>query len=208
MVILQRLGDRARAFCDARPEIFGGPETVIGPRIDGIVNDDYDYPTSSSEDIESATPPLTVPPPALSIRTNCSCQSGKHSTGTIRNGSSSSVDEEGPGLSLGNVTLLMTGELIGLATHSFPQVFEVLGVATGLAALACVVAVYWYTSMVCWRVCLRHPEARCVSDVGRIVFGPGAWARTGQWFTAGVWAVGVIVSCQLIPTPRSSFALC
>ncbi|KAF4121884.1 Amino acid transporter [Geosmithia morbida] len=97
-----------------------------------------------------------------------------------------------PSLSLKNMTFLMSGELIGLALHSFPQVFEVLGVATGMATLFTIAAMYWYTSMVCWKLCLRHPEARSVSDVGRIVFGK-LCPRFGQWFTASVWALGVLI---------------
>ncbi|GAW09468.1 neutral amino acid [Lentinula edodes] len=66
---------------------------------------------------------------------------------------------------------LLFSEYICLAILSFPWSFSVLGMVPGVIVTCAVAASVQYTSLVLWKFCMKHPEARDVCDVGKIILG-------------------------------------
>ncbi|KIY52753.1 hypothetical protein FISHEDRAFT_34664 [Fistulina hepatica ATCC 64428] len=71
---------------------------------------------------------------------------------------------------------LLFSEYICLAITSFPWSYSVLGLVPGIIVTIAVAASVQYTSLVLWRFCMKHPEARDVCDIGQILFGGSKWA--------------------------------
>lgn len=109
------------------------------------------------------------------------------------------------GLACYQVVFLITGEMVGLAMHTMPHAFDALGILTAMIALFTIVGIYYYTSMTCWRLCLRHPEARNFAELSKVVFC-NSCSRVGFIFSTSVWALGIVVSS--IPPPDTHVWAC
>ncbi|KAK5078551.1 hypothetical protein LTS08_006486 [Lithohypha guttulata] len=76
---------------------------------------------------------------------------------------------------------LLFSEYICLAIMSFPYSYSVLGLVPGLILTVVQAAFVLYTSLIVWEFCLRHPEVRDVTDIGKMLF----WnSNIAYWFTA------------------------
>lgn len=85
---------------------------------------------------------------------------------------------------------LLFAEYIGLAIMCFPATYSELGWVGGVIATVLNAIFYQYTSLILWRLCLRHPEVRDICDIGQLIFGgPEAW-----WITAIMFVLNNVVS--------------
>lgn len=76
---------------------------------------------------------------------------------------------------------LLFSEYICLAIMSFPYSYSVLGLVPGIILTVITAAFVLYTSLIVWEFCLRHPEVRDVTDIGKMLF----WnSDIAYWFTA------------------------
>ncbi|BGP04354.1 hypothetical protein JCM10049v2_000152 [Rhodotorula toruloides] len=73
--------------------------------------------------------------------------------------------------------LLLT-EYVVLAILAFPYSFQLLGYAGATITSVLVAASTWYTSLILWRFCMRHPEVRDIADAAQVVCGG---RRIGWW---------------------------
>ncbi|KAJ3876405.1 transmembrane amino acid transporter protein-domain-containing protein [Lentinula edodes] len=107
---------------------------------------------------------------------------------------------------------LLFSEYICLAILSFPWSFSVLGMVPGVIVTCAVAASVQYTSLVLWKFCMKHPEARDVCDVGKIILGGSqiAYHFTAVMFLLNnVFIMGLhcLVGAKLLNT-LSNGALC
>jgi hypothetical protein len=63
---------------------------------------------------------------------------------------------------------LLFSEYICLAIMSFPYSYSVLGLVPGLILTVVQAGFVLYTSLIVWEFCLRHPEVRDVTDIGKL----------------------------------------
>ncbi|KAI1823060.1 amino acid transporter [Xylaria intraflava] len=138
---------------------FGGPNTVIGPRIAPriapvVAGDNLgDSNSGLSSDAILEKQIAQEAGHAIQYRT-CSWQ---------------------------KTAALLFSEYICLAIMSFPWSYSILGLVPGLILTAVQALLVLYTSLVLWQFCLRHPEVRDVCDIGQMLFWNKEWA---WWFTA------------------------
>lgn len=136
--------------------MFGGRNVIVGPRIEPInekLRGEY-----ASEDNASATAIL----------------------------SQQIASEEGNGIqyrtcSWQKTAGLLFSEYIVLSIMSFPWSYSLLGLVPGLILTVVCSGLVLYTSLVVWKLCLRHPEVRDVCDVGQLIWFGKKWA---WWWTA------------------------
>lgn len=64
---------------------------------------------------------------------------------------------------------LLFSEYICLAIMSFPYSYSILGLVPGLILTVVVAGFVLYTSLIVWEFCLRHPEVRDVTDIGKSI---------------------------------------
>ncbi|KAF3348486.1 hypothetical protein VdG2_03368 [Verticillium dahliae VDG2] len=142
---------------------FGGPNVVIGPRIEPVAAHLLPNHQEGDSDVGSAAEIM-----------------GKQ------------VDaEQGNGIkyrtcSWQKTAGLLFSEYIVLSIMSFPWSYSLLGLVPGLILTAVVASLVLYTSLVLWEFCLRHPEVRDVCDVGQMIFWNKKWA---WWWTAIMFAL-------------------
>ena len=81
----------------------------------------------------------------------------------------------------------------------FPAAYNEIGWVGGVLATLLIAALYQYTSLTLWEVCLRHPEVRDICDVGRLIMGsrPWAWWATAAMFVANN-TVGILFALFLV----------
>ncbi|VDC08000.1 unnamed protein product [Peniophora sp. CBMAI 1063] len=107
---------------------------------------------------------------------------------------------------------LLFSEYICLAILSFPWSYSVLGLVPGILVTIGVAATVQYTSLILWRVCMKHPEVRDVCDIGRILFGGSQWGYniTAVMFILNntfIQALHCLVGAEYLNTITNS-ALC
>lgn len=76
---------------------------------------------------------------------------------------------------------LLFSEYICLAIMSFPYSYSVLGLVPGIILTVVQAAFVLYTSLITWEFCLRHPEVRDVTDIGKMLCNG---SNVAYWFTA------------------------
>ncbi|KAF2747202.1 hypothetical protein M011DRAFT_477288 [Sporormia fimetaria CBS 119925] len=79
---------------------------------------------------------------------------------------------------------LLFSEYICLAIMSFPSSYAELGLVPGIIVTIAVAVSVFYTSLIVWKWCLRHPETRDVCDIGRDICGNSS---TAFYFTAAMF---------------------
>lgn len=85
---------------------------------------------------------------------------------------------------------LLFAEYIGLAIMCFPATYSELGWIGGVIATLLNAIFYQYTSLILWKLCLRHPEVKDICDIGQLIFGgPEAW-----WITTAMFVLNNVVS--------------
>ncbi|CAG9947843.1 unnamed protein product [Clonostachys rosea f. rosea IK726] len=139
---------------------FGGPNVVIGPRIEPVAthllkNVSSEIETDSANDIV-----------------------GKQL-----------ASEEGNGIqyrtcSWQKTAGLLFSEYIVLSIMSFPWSYSLLGLVPGLILTVVCAGLVLYTSLIVWEFCLRHPEVKDVSDIGQMLWWNKRWA---WWWTASMF---------------------
>ncbi|KAL8743507.1 MAG: hypothetical protein Q9190_004159 [Brigantiaea leucoxantha] len=77
---------------------------------------------------------------------------------------------------------LLFSEYICLAIMSFPYSYSVLGLVPGLIITVIVAGLVYYTSLIVWEFCVRHPEVRDVCDLGQMLF----WGWKWVWYATAV----------------------
>ncbi|KAJ3900758.1 transmembrane amino acid transporter protein-domain-containing protein [Lentinula edodes] len=90
--------------------------------------------------------------------------------------------------------------------------FSVLGMVPGVIVTCAVAAGVQYTSLVLWKFCMKHPEARDVCDIGKIILGGSqiAYHFTAVMFLLNnIFIMGLhcLVGAKLLNT-LSNGALC
>lgn len=88
-------------------------------------------------------------------------------------------------------TALLLAMYIGMAMFGLPKAFSTMGYVPALISAAVIAAFVQYTGLIVWKLCRRHPEAKDICDIGRIVLGG---SRAAWIFTAGVFVFNNIVS--------------
>ncbi|KJZ68191.1 hypothetical protein HIM_12416 [Hirsutella minnesotensis 3608] len=89
------------------------------------------------------------------------------------------------------IAALLFSQFIALPAMSFPFAYSQLGLGLGLAVTAVVAVISFYTSLIIWEFCLRHPEARDVCDIGQMIFGGKEWM---WWVIVVVYVLNNIFS--------------
>jgi hypothetical protein len=135
--------------------MFGGRNTVVGPRIEPV-HDNLRADVDDSDESASAILNKQLASEAgnsIQYRT-CSWQKAAG---------------------------LLFSEYIVLSIMSFPWSYSLLGLVPGLILTVVCAGLVLYTSLVVWEFCLRHPEVRDVCDVGEMIWFGKRWA---WWWTA------------------------
>lgn len=84
-------------------------------------------------------------------------------------------------------------EFVGFAIYSFPSAIATMGVVLGVGSTCFIAVCYWFTSLILWKFCLRHPEVQNVIDIGRLL-GGYKWATFSAIFTTVIFVGNNLVS--------------
>ncbi|EIM83842.1 uncharacterized protein STEHIDRAFT_132960 [Stereum hirsutum FP-91666 SS1] len=106
---------------------------------------------------------------------------------------------------------LLFSEYISLAVLTFPWAFSIVGIVPGVIMTVICAASVQYTSLILWRLCLKHPEIRDGCDVALVIFGGSRFAYhfTSVMFilcNVFIQAIHCLIGAELLNTLSGSSA--